>query len=412
MRILLVHNYFHIVGGAESYFFNIAELLRQKGHTVVFFSMKDKKNFQTVFERYFVSNFPPLKELGLSKKIRSLFKVFYSFEARKKIRQLIEEQKPDVVHIHNIWHEITFSLIYEIRKYNIPIVMTLHDYRMICPNHQLYTRKRLCYKCNNGNFINSLINKCIGGSLVKSFYAFIYNYIYIRILKVQKAVSIFIAPSKFLYNKFRENKLYRDVELKYIPYSIDIKKWSTEIYKGAFGNSIIYFGRLGEEKGISLLIEAVKDLDINLKIIGTGLEENKLKKQIKRQQIKNVFLLGFMSQGDIKREINQCLFSVLPSLWYEVSGISIIESFSMGKPVIASRIGGITELIKDGINGLLVKPGDVNDLKEKITTLKNNFNLINLMGMEAKRFAEINYNSENHYKSLSSIYNEAINRNY
>ena len=408
MKILLVHNYFHMVGGAETHFFDIARLLKQKGHEVIFFSMKDKKNFQTEFVRYFVSNLSPWKELTLSKKIKSLCRIFYSFEAKKKIRRLIEEQKPDIVHIHNIWHEISFSIIYEIRKYNIPIIMTLHDYMMICPNRKMLVDNKLCFECKGQRYYKIISKRCIVNSLPRSIAIMLSIYFNNVILKTYRLVDLFISPSLFLIQKFKEGDLFKDRTIVHLPYCIDVKSDMSMI--NVQDKTIVYFGRLDIEKGVDVLIEAVKDLNITLKIIGTGSLESYLKKKVIEERITNVYFKGFIPHDKIKEEISKALFTVVPSIWYENYPFSIIESFALGKPVVASRIGGIPELVKEDYTGLTFEPGNSEDLRAKILYLVNNKSKIRELGIHAYEWVRRELNKEKYYIALIDIYKIAVNK--
>lgn len=406
MKILLVNNYFHIVGGAETYFFNLAKLLEREGHEVIFFSMKHPKNFQSDFSKYFVSYFPPLNELSFPKKLRSLFRVFYSFEARKKIHQLIKDHQPDVVHIHNIWYEITHSIIQEIKNNNIPVIMTLHDYRLICPNHHLLVKKNLCFRCRNGRYYNAILKKCLVGSFSRSLIGALINYFNNLIIRTYKQIDLFVSPSNFLLDKLKENKAMSNIKIVHLSYCIDLDEYQP-IYKNN-ENSIVYIGRLSDEKGLEVLLDAVKDIDITLKIIGTGSLKDYLFKKTQRENISNVKFIGFLSRDEIKKEVSKSLFSVLPSLWYENYPYSIIESFSLGKPVIASKIGGIPELVINNETGLTFERNNHQELKEKIQFLLSNRHLIYAMGKNARLWVEQNLSFPEHYRALEHIYKQLI----
>jgi glycosyltransferase involved in cell wall biosynthesis len=409
MKILLVHNYFHIVGGAETYFFNLAKLLERKGHQVIFFSMADSKNLPSKFSHYFVSNFPPLDKLTFIKKIKALSRIFYSFEAKRKIRQLIKDYRPDIVHIHNIWYEITHSIILEIKRNNIPIIMTLHDYRSICPNHQMLIKKELCSRCIKGAYVNAILRRCLIGSLIRSTCGALINYFNTFILQSYKYINLFISPSLFLLQKIKESNLGRNIEVTNLPYCIDLANYHPEYENRE--ETIVYFGRLSYEKGLDVLLDAVKNIDITLKIIGTGPMEDCLRKKIKAESITNVQLMGFLSREQIIQDVSKSLFSVLPSLWYENYPNSIIESFALGKPIVASRIGGIPELIRDRENGLLFSTGDSEDLKSKIESMLVDKKMILDMGRKARLWVEENLDCEKHYPLLMDHYKKAI-RNY
>jgi len=404
MTILLINDSFYIIGGAEVYFLTIADLLRQKGHKVIFFSMRNPKNDSLEFDKYFVSYFPSFSELTLFQKIDKIPKIFYSFEARKKINALLNKYKPDIVHIHNIWYRTTYSIINEIYKFKIPIVMTLHDYRLVCPNHKMLVNSKLCFKCKNGRYYHAIINKCLGGSLLRSIAGASINYFNRYFLRTYKKINLYISPSKFLIDRFKEDSQFKDIKIAYLPYCIGLDEYSPNYNPDE--NSIVYFGRLDFEKGIDILIDAVKGLDISLKIIGTGPLEYYLRNKVENEKINNVYFKGFISRQEIKKEISKSLFSVLPSIWHDNFPYSIIESFALGKPVVGSKIGGIPELVQNNTSGLLFQPGNIDDLRCKLNDMLFNKGLIIEMGKNARLWAEENLNYDKHYSLLMHLYKE------
>ena len=401
MKILLINNFFHIIGGAEVHFFDLAKLLKQKGHEVIFFSMASPKNFPSKFSKYFVSYFPPLDEISFLRKVSLLPRALYSFEARWKIRQLILDYHPDIVHIHNIWYEITHSIIHEIKSFKIPIVMTLHDYRLICPNHKLLTENDICFRCNARKYYHAVLHGCLG-SFSKNLFIATFGYLNNVILKTNKLIDLFISPSSFLIAKMEENILFKECSFIHLPNFYEMKTSAA----GSLGckNSILYFGRIDFEKGIDTLIDAVRGLNVQLKIIGSGLQEHHYRQMIKNEQIKNIECIGFLPHDKIKQEISQSLFAVLPSRWYENFPHSIVESFAQGKPVIGASRGGIAELIKDGETGLTFKPGNVEDLRNKIKYLLDNPEKQREFGLNAQNYVIDKLNPKRFYSLLMQCY--------
>lgn len=405
MKILLANKFFYLKGGAEASFFNTANLLEKAGHKVMFFSMQHNQNISSAYERHFVSNV----DYGFNKfknRINAALRLLYSFEAKKKIERLIKEQKPDIAHLHNIHHQISPSVLHSLKRFKIPIVLTLHDYKMACPSYSMICNEEICWACRDGMYYYCFLKRCSKGSQIKSLLNTVEMYLHHKILRIYKLVDIFISPSRYLKNKleamgFRGNIIY-------LPNFIDSEKiiprydWDEK--------SIVYIGRLSKEKGLFDLIGAVKNIKgITLKIIGEGPLEEGIRNKISIEGIDNVVLLGYKRGEDLRAEIKRSMFIILPSKCLENNPMSIMEGFALGKPAIGSRIGGIPELIRDNVTGLTFEPGNPEDLRMKIEYLASNPDKIIEMGKNARLLVEQELNAERHYEKLIEIYNQAIN---
>ncbi len=356
MKILLVNKFLYPNGGSETYIFKLGEYLNSLGHEVQFFGMKDERNIVGNNWNMYTSNIN--FRTGKLQKLLYPFKIIYSYEARKKIRKIIDEFKPDVVHLNNINFQITPAIIDEVKRDNIRVVWTAHDYQVICPNHLMYSvkNKHVCDACLDGKFINCTRNRCIHNSTVKSILGTIEAYLY-KIRKTYNKVDLFICPSVFL-----ENKLIHYPGLKGKTVSlhnfIDLVEWQ-EVEKKKY---VLYFGRYSEEKGFTTLLEAVKQLS-NIKFVfaGRGPLEASLK------GIPNITNVGFISGEELVTLISEAMFSLCTSSCYENCPFSVMESQMYGTPVIGSNLGGIPELIQNNKTGLIFEDGNVEDL---ITCIK------------------------------------------
>ena len=412
MKILQINKFFYLKGGSERYFFNLCELLQEKGHQVIHFSSKHKKNLPSIYSSYFISEIDYRKTKGILEKIKNAMHIFSNPEANLKLEKLIIDTKPDIAHLHNIYHQISFSILPLLKKYKIPIVMTLHDWKLICPNYRLYTKGKICEKCNRKKYYNAFLNKCVLDSYLISGICCLEAYFnYLK--NIYKHIDLFIAPSKFLKAKFVQFG-FPEQKIVYLPNFVppDITHISEEPLQDLHNKNnpyILYFGRLSKEKGLFTLLNAMKFLpEITLKISGTGEEEGELKKFTKRNSLDNVQFLGYNRDNSLKRIIRQSMFVVIPSEWYENFPVSVLEAFSLKKPVIASNIGGLPELVKNNKTGLLFEPGNYIDLKCKIEDLFNNSKKIKEMGENAKKLIEEKYNSELHYRKIIKIYASLI----
>lgn len=404
MNIMQVNKFYHIVGGADRYFFEISELLIQRKHNIEFFSMKDRKNINNVSSKYFVHN-RSYTDNNFRSYLFNYFNIFYSVESRKKIKYLCDRVNFDIAHIHAIYHQISPSVLLELKKRNIPIVQSLGDYHLIAPNYNLFHKGQICEITKPDVFYKAIFHKCVKDSLLYSFAEVIEKYFFHFTGWETELIDYFLPRSKFLRDKLIEYGI-NEKKIDYLPHFIDSNKYFPRYETGGY---ILYFGRLSPEKGLEYLIDAMRRLPkINLRIVGTGRGDYMMKlKKISNNQ-NNIRFYGFKDNSELKRIISWSRFTVLPSVWYEVFGLSILESFASGKPVVASNIGGIPETVKHRYNGLLFEPRNIDDLADKINYLWSNHNLCKTMGINARHYVEKNHNPSDHYEKLMKIYKKAI----
>ncbi|MBD3413070.1 MAG: glycosyltransferase [Candidatus Aminicenantes bacterium] len=400
MKILLVNKFFYLKGGAERAFFDTAELLKRKGHEILSFSMKHPNNKESSFSNYFVSPVDFNQISGFGNKIKAAGRILYSVESQKKISELMEYKRPGLVHLHNIHSQISPSILFAIKKYNLPVVMTLHDYKLACPVYTFFRDQKPCEKCSGQHYYHCLIHKCSKSSYFKSLLNTLEMYLHHQLLHIYGLVDAFICPSRFLYEKISETGY--QFKSHYLPNFIHFDKYVPS-YTWE-DKTLVYFGRLSEEKGLSTLCEAAKGLDIKVKIIGDGPLKHDLEKKVSQENIKNIIFTGYQKGRHLYDHIKNSMAAVLPSLWYENNPRMILESFALGKPVIGSRIGGIPELVMDEKTGFTFKPGDAQDLRDKILYLTKNPVRIKQMGRHSRQWAERHFQPEIHFKKLMRIY--------
>ncbi|OGF30526.1 hypothetical protein A3H09_00825 [Candidatus Falkowbacteria bacterium RIFCSPLOWO2_12_FULL_45_13] len=403
LKILQINKFYYLKGGAERYLFNLSKLLEANGHRVIAFSMRDEKNRLSPFGDYF-SQPMDLHRFNL----KNILKIFYNWEVARRLEELIKKEKPDLAHLHNIAYQLSPAIIRALKRHKIPIIMTLHDYKIICPNYKLFTRGKPCQRCLGGKYYNCFLNKCSHGRLGQSFLAMLEAYFNVGWLKLYDQIDLFIAPSQFMKDvsvKFGrpENKI---VNLSYF-----IEPNKDDLKAGDLSNYILSFGRLSPEKGIGVLLDAMTKVDgrINLKIAGAGSDYLKLKNKIKKLDLSaRVEFTGVKHGPDLSNLIKGALAVVVPSVWPENMPYTVLESLALGKIVIASRIGGLGEVIKDSENGWLFKSGDSAELAKKINlaTIRNDFIKI----MEHKARASLDQlNVRNHYEKIMELYERILN---
>jgi glycosyltransferase involved in cell wall biosynthesis len=404
MKILQINKYYYLKGGSERYLFEVGDMLRKAGHTVMPFSMQDEANTHSRYEKYFA------QKVDVNKfSLRDIVKFFYNYDAVKKLEILIKKERPDIAHLHNIYHQLSPAIIKVLKKNNIPVVMTLHDYKIICPNYKLYANNRYCTECQGGKYFNCLKNKCLKDSYLKSLMAMVEAYLNNKILKYYGLVDQFISPSYYLRDRCVEFGMTKK-KIKVLPNFIDTEKFQPQdnIQKEDY---LLYFGRLSAEKGIETAVKAmglIADKKLRLKVVGSGPEYGRLKDIIETMQLGDCVTLTGPKYGDeLKNIISAAKAIIIPSLWPENMPFSLLESLASGQIVIASRVGGMPEIIKDQENGFLFEAGNAGALAQKI----NDFNQIDLLkiSLNARR-SVMPLAKENHLKELLNIYSVLLRK--
>ncbi len=404
-KILLINKFLYPKGGDAISTLATGDLLRSRGHDVVFWGMHHPLNPKYDHQELFVDNLDLNNNGGIKKKIDVAGKILYSFEARQKIDSLVRKiGKPDIVHLHNFAHQISPSILDVFKKYKIPVVMTMHDYKMVCASYTLLSHGKLCEKCAHGKFNNCFFEGCVKGSKAKSLLNTIEMQLHHNLLHIYDAIHTFIAPSEFLKNKLEQMGFKK--RIVHIPNFIKIANVIPS-YNPA-ERSVVFFGRLSHEKGITTLIEAIRGLDIKLKIMGDGPLKEALFAMVKEEKIRNVLFLGYKSGDDLKDEIHRSMFVVIPSEWYENNPLSALEAFALAKPVIGARIGGIPELVQDNVTGSTFESGNASDLRSKIIELADKPDKIVYMGKKARLFVEGQRDPEMYYQQIMETYQTAI----
>lgn len=402
MKILLVNKFYYQRGGAETYILEIEKKLLSLGHEVAIFSMHHPKNIETSWSKYFISRVS-FNEGGMMQRLVGAARVLYSFEAKKKFQDILKDFKPDIIHLHNIYHQISPSILPVAKKLGIPVVMHLHDYKLICPNYQLFDGKRICYDCLAPHYWKCFFKKCFGNSYLKSFLVSLESFFHHSVLKIyEKNISLYIAPSKFM----KELSIKAGVPTEKIItlYNFTL---SQSLINSLPKNYLLYVGRLSSEKGLLTLLEAAKiDSDIHIKIVGSGTQANILQKMITENKLESqIELTGQKDKQEVMYLLKEARAVIIPSVWLENMPFALLEAMSAGKVVIAANIGGLPELITNGVNGFIFTSGDSNDLVKKIKLLK--ITDLTVMGQKAQaKVAPLNLDT--HTQDLLNIYKRLL----
>ena len=404
MKILQVNKFNYVRGGAEKYFIEISKNLEKLGHQVAIFSMHHPKNNPSPWDKYFVSRLS-FNEARLRDYLITPARVLYSLEARRKFKKIIKDFRPDIIHIHNIYHQISPSILKVAKNYKIPVIMHLHDYKLLCPNYQLFVDNKICYRCRGGRYYNCLKHRCLKKSWSRSLLATVEMYLHHKILKIyEKNISHFIAPSQFMKKTVVDFAWPEDkIELIY-NFSEKMKNLSP----GPNEDYGLYFGRLSKEKGLDVLLKALSlsQEKNTLKIVGSGPEEDNLKKMVLDLNLSHrVEFLGYRQGQELHDIINKARLIYLPSLWNENMPLTLLESLELAKVVIASRTGGLPELIEPGYSGFLFENGNFEELA-KIIDSTFDYDLEE-MGQRARdRVKDLKV--EQHMKKLIALYERIL----
>lgn len=399
MRILLVNKFFYRKGGAETYFFALAEGLQALGHEVAFFSMQHPKNEPSYWSKYFVSEKDYNGRISAFRKVKEAGSLIYSFEARAKFDALLREFKPDIIHLNNVHRQLTLSILDApyLKEHHVPVVYTAHDYILLCPAYTMVNgRGEICDACLDKHFIHATKNVCVKGSHAKSALATL-EAEFLKFHHSYDKIDLIIAPSKFMKHKLDEGG-FADKTVAMQNFltdsQMDMAQHVTSNHKfedAASDDSdkrpyFLFFGRLSREKGILTLVRAflgaaglVDDIgpdafagaagrlpsDWQLHIVGDGPERGAIEELVRNagpEAVCRVKLLGYRTGEDLQRQVGGARFSVLSSEWRENMPYSGLESLAAQTPVIGAHIGGIPELVEEGRTGFCFTSGDDNDL--------------------------------------------------
>ncbi len=367
MKVLMVNKFLYPNGGSETYIFQLGEQLKKKGHEVQYFGMEHEGRIVGNHAGRYTADMD--FHTGKLQKLLYPFKIIYSFEAKRKLGEVLRDMDPDVVHLNNINFQLTPSVIYAVRSYErragrrVKLVYTAHDYQWVCPNHMMRipSTGKICFACREGRFGACTKNRCIHNSGIKSLLGTIEAKFY-HIRRTYALVDVIICPSQFMKKQLDTDPYLAEKTVFLQNFITGEKKPS-----GGVGDYVLYFGRFSQEKGIGTLLAACKALpEIPFVFAGSG----PLEEQVNR--VKNVENRGFVRGKALDSLIAGARFVVYPSEWYENCPFSVMEAQMHGTPVLVSDLGGAPELVESGRTGELFRGGDVEELKSHIKELWEN----------------------------------------
>jgi glycosyltransferase involved in cell wall biosynthesis len=409
LKVLLINNCHYRRGGADVVYLNTGDLLESRGHEVAYFSTKSQYNYSTKYSDYFVRDIDALK-LNFVEQLVYMPRKLYSREAQRKLGKVIDDFKPDLAHIHLYKGGLTAAILPVLERKKVPAAITLHDYSLLCPrNIMIDGDGKICERCLTATRLNCVYHRCNRKNLYYSIVNYIEFVINNNYFNPASYFNRIICVSRFNYLKHSNHPLFKERFVHLYNFYPLLSQSNPKTAKGSY---FLFYGRLAPEKGVMTLISTWKRLgkEVQLKIIGEGVMSARIKDEIRESNLHNVEFLGFRKGEELFSFIRDASFVLVPSEWYENNPLTIVEAYSVGKPVIGSNIGGIPELIIEGRTGFLFEMGDSGELEKIIrTAAEMNEDQYLEMSEAAYRFACDKFSEKDHYRDLLKIYREVIN---
>ena len=410
LKIVTAHYKYSIQGGPERYMFKFKELAEKNGCTVIPFSVNYPQNVKTEYSEYFVSPGKSKKSgtshgLTVSSAFKGVVSLFHNREAYKKMKALLRAEKPDLVYVL-IPGMLSADIFKAAKEENVPVILRLSDFRLICGKNILMRGGNICEECIYGNYKCMVKHKCVKNSFILSVLRAA-SCGYARRKGLYNLVDAVITPPKFTKNKILQSGFFEKEKVFTNPTFIDCNS-VTPVY--THKNYVLCLGRFSPEKGFIYVVRALRYLkDIPVTVAVTGEKENcneELKKAIAELGLEDkVEFLGFLQGEKLKNATENALCVAAPAIWYENMPNVVIEAYAYGKPVIASRLGSLEEMVEDGKTGILFEPKNEKDIADCIRRLYDSPELCRELGENARKKCETEYSPEQHWKRFTDIYN-------
>lgn len=404
MKILHVNKFFDFHGGAEVYLHQLMHEQAEAGHEVHVFSTRSHKNAPSPDEKYFVERFDLDRREGFWRDLKKARNFLWNPEAKRGLARMLADLRPDVVHLHNIYHHLSTSVLEPIRASGIPCVQTLHDYKFASANYAMFGHGEICEHGKNGRYWEIIRYRCLQNNLLSSALAAAEKWMTDRKQSYERTVRLFLCPSHFMKRKMEEWGKPAD-RLRYVPNPTYLPTRAA----GRGGGYVLYAGRLSVEKGLeSFLHGAARVPELPVKIAGRGPQEALLRELVKRLHIRQVEFLGFIPPEQLLSIRERAEAVVLPTVSYENASGALLEAMASGLPCLATDIGGNPELVNNGENGFLVRPGSAEswtDALQKFMRLSNEER--DRMGEAGRERIRKNHLWSQHVERVAACYQEA-----
>jgi glycosyltransferase involved in cell wall biosynthesis len=411
MRVLQIHKFFYPHAGSETVLFHTRALLASRGHDVIDFAMEHPDNVASSYSGHFAPRRDYVDHSRpLPSRARDALSSIYSFSARNKLRELLEDVRPDIAHMHIIYHQLTLSIVDELARQGIPSVLTLHDYKIGCPAYVMYRDGQPCSLCTTGPVENVLVHKCIKGSRAASTLAAVEARV-ARLRGSYQKIDAYVAPSAFA-GRVAVSTGIDPKTVHVIPNFLPINELGGRLAVLEEQPRFFFAGRLEEVKGVRDMLDAYKTCDPRLGTLVLAGAGGELEGEVRAsaESSPNIEYLGRLSREDVLDEMRQSRALLVPSRWHENNPMSLLEARTIGLPVICTGMGGLPEMVEDGVDGLVVARASVSELMDAIARLSEDVKLAREMGRRGHQRLLRENTPEVHYERLMAAYEAARKR--
>jgi glycosyltransferase involved in cell wall biosynthesis len=404
MRILHVNKFLYRRGGAESYLLDVAHHQQAAGHDVWFWGMRHPENTENELAQFFPSyiELEPAPS-GLVARVRASSRMVWSTSSGRGLAAAIEHVRPDVVHFHNVYHQLSPSVVRATARGGVASVMTLHDYKLACPSYQLLAHGLPCTACLDHGLWQAARTSCKDGSRAASTALAAESWLHRR-MHAYAGVGVFLCPSRFLHDVMVRADVFPD-RMRVVPHFVEA---GGPINPGR-GGPVVFAGRLSSEKGVDTLVRATPLLPegSTVTIAGDGPARADLERLADEVAPGRISFVGRLPKTELLRLVAGATAMAVPSRWYENQPMTVLEALTAATPVIASDMGGLPELVRDGVDGRLVPPDDPTALAQALTDLLVDPSLAAEYGRAGRDRMLTDFALDEHLRRLESAYRDA-----
>jgi glycosyltransferase involved in cell wall biosynthesis len=411
MRILQIHKFFYPHAGSETVLFNTRELLSSRGHEIIDFAMEHPDNVASPYADYFVPRRDYTDpERPLPSRMHDALSSVYSVDARRRLGRLLDDVRPDVAHLHVIYHQLTLSIVDELARRNIPSVLTMHDYKIGCPAYVLYRDGAPCDLCTTGPVENVFLHRCVKGSRAGSLLAAIEART-VRMRGSYKKIDAHIAPSAFAGRVAIATGIDPDT-VHVVPNFLPAEELEDPVEALEQEPRFFFAGRLEEVKGIRDILGAYAADDRGLGTLVLAGAGGELEGEVlaAAESSRNVEYLGRLSRAQVLAQLRRSRALLMPARWHENNPMSILEARAVGVPVICTEMGGLPEMVEHGVDGLVVPRAQPQALSDAIRKLAHDQRLAWEMGHRGHERLLRDNTPDVHYERLIAVYEGACAR--
>ena len=399
MKILEINKFYNAKRGADKHFLDLIALFKNGGNEVADFSMHQNDDEFSVWQKYFLSTVGYSNSFSLWEKIKGTVRMFYSFEAHRKINAILDEFNPDIVHVHNLYHQMDPTILFEIKKRNIPIVMTVHDWKLINPNHSLRLNGKPYRRCAEGKYYQCFLDKAVKNSYAKSFLAMLEAYWHAMLGTYSDNIDLYIAPSEFVKNILSQWGIDAK-KIVVLPHFMPKKRFgqSRQYSFSVADRYALYAGKISKEKGVDFLIKTFKQIK-GMKLYLAG----ELEEGFKIPKNSNLEYLGFVAADQLMEYVRNSICIVSSSELPETFGLIALEAMSQGKPFVGFNSGAYGEIVESGKDGFIVNNKiEFKKCLQEIASGEIIFNQQEIMSHVVK------YDAQNYLEKITKLFSGLI----